>query len=38
MDVTAERLAVAFTLGQQEVVGAPDPDTGGSVELQGSAV
>jgi len=38
MDVTAERLAVAFTLSQQEVVGAPDPDTGGSVELQGCAV
>jgi hypothetical protein len=37
-DVTAERLAVAFTLGQQEVVGAPDPDSGGSIELQGSAV
>ena len=36
MDVTAQRLAVAFTVDQQEVVSSADGDPGGSVELQGS--
>lgn len=37
MDVTAERLAVAFTADAREVVVPTGEDTGGSIELQESA-
>jgi transposase len=37
LDVTAERLAVAFADGQREVVAPAEDGTGGSIELQGSA-
>lgn len=37
MDVTTERLAVAFTVDQSEVAACADGRTGGSIELQGSA-
>lgn len=37
LDVTAERLAVAFASASSEVVETDDADTGGSIELQESA-
>jgi transposase len=37
LDVSAERLAVAFADGHREVVGLPGDLPGGSIELQGSA-